>query len=581
MGAGCRPALLVCFAGPAFQDRNGSSLGSGKLRWELPISSVSEEEWRAHRALLAAREPFHDLVYEWTNENGDRRWSSVSGKPVFGEDGQFLGYRGTGHDITERVCAERALRASEERYRDLIENSHDLICTHDLEGKLLSVNEAAVRLTGYPRDALLGRTIADLLAPALRPSVAEYLTEIRTAGVAHGIMRIRTAGGENRLWEYNNTLRTEPVPMVRGMAHDVTERMRVEKALAESEARLREAQRMARLGTWELDLVNNAFTWSDEIPRIFEIEPERSVGSYEDFLATVHPDDRDAVTAAYTRSAREHVPNAITHRLLMRDGRIKHLHVRYQTTYDEHGRPRRSMGTVQDISEQKRVEAEMSDYAHRLQQAYRHLEQVQEAERRQVAEVLHDSMGRDLTALAINLDLVRSQLPAEALAQVEARLDDARSLVGAAMQNVRSIVAGLRPALLEEWGLLPALRWHAKEFSKRAAIPVEVTITGHEARLPDRVELALFRVAQEALFNCAKHARAGRIDISLEMVPGRATLTITDDGVGFILEDTDSGRKMPGLGLALMRERIEAAGGRLQVVSSPGRGTSISAVIQE
>jgi PAS domain S-box-containing protein len=574
--------LRFSFLSPGLSARGALTPGSvlGKLRWELPIVNVSEEQWQAHRALLARREPFHDLVYEVAGENGDRHWHSVSGKPVFGAEGQFLGYRGTGHDITERVCAERALRESEERYRDLIENSHDLICTHDLEGKLLSVNEAAVRLTGYPREALLGRTIAAFLDPTLRPSFAAYLTEIRTAGVAHGIMRIRTAGGENRLWEYNNTLRTEPVPMVRGMAHDVTERMRVEKALRESEARLREAQRMAHLGNWELDLVNNALTWSDEIPRIFEIEPERSGASYEDFLASVHPDDRDAVNTASTRSARERVPYEITHRLLMTDGRIKHVHVRYETAYDEHGRPLRSTGTVQDISEQKQVEAELRGYAHRLREVSRRLAQVQEMERRQVAGELHDSMGRDLTALAINLDLIRAQLPAQVLAGVEERLDDAQALVGAAMQNVRSVVAGLRPALLEEWGLLPALRWYAVEFSKRAAIPVDVVITGQEARLPDEAELALFRVAQEALLNCTKHARASRIDISLEMIPGRATLTITDDGAGFIVENLDSGRRTPGLGLALMHERMEAVGGRLRMVSSPGRGTRITAAIE-
>lgn len=243
-------------------------------------------------------------------------------------------------------------------------------------------------------------------------------------------------------------------------------------------------------------------------------------------------------------------------------------------------RPLRSLGTVQDISEQKRVEAELRGYALRLREVSRRLAQVQETERRQVAGELHDSMGRDLTALAINLDLIRAQLPAQVLAGVEARLDDARALIGSAMQNVRSIVTDLRPALLEEWGLLPALRWYAAEFSKRAAIPVEVAITGQEARLPDKAELALFRVAQEALLNCTKHAHARRIDICLEMIPGRATLTITDDGIGFIVEHLDSGGRTPGMGLALMHERMEAVGGTLRMVSARGRGTRISAAIE-
>ncbi|MBI5830561.1 MAG: response regulator, partial [Chloroflexi bacterium] len=123
------------------------------------------------------------------------------------------------------------LRESEARYRDLVENSQDLICTHDLEGQLLSVNEAAVRLTGYPHEALLRMNLADLLVPDVRRTFDAYLKKIRATGQARGLMQIQTAGGETRYWGYSNTLRTEgvPQPIVRGMARDVTERVRAEE----------------------------------------------------------------------------------------------------------------------------------------------------------------------------------------------------------------------------------------------------------------------------------------------------------------------------------------------------------------
>jgi len=144
-------------------------------------------------------------------------------------------------NISDRQRAEEALRGSEDRYRDLVEHSEDLVCTHDLEGMLLSVNPAPARVLGYEVAELMEMPMRDLIAPESREQFDAYLERIKTTGADQGLLCVRTKTGERRIWEYNNTLRTEGVasPIVRGMARDVTERKRAETALRKSEQRYR------------------------------------------------------------------------------------------------------------------------------------------------------------------------------------------------------------------------------------------------------------------------------------------------------------------------------------------------------
>jgi PAS domain S-box-containing protein len=134
-----------------------------------------------------------------------------------------------------------SLRESEDRYRDLVENSEDLVCTHDLQGNLLSVNPAPARVLGYGVEELLKTPMRDVLVPEFRDRFDAYLDAIKTNGTAKGTICVLTKTGERRMWEYSNSLRTEGVrsPVVRGLAHDITDRKRAEKALRESECRMR------------------------------------------------------------------------------------------------------------------------------------------------------------------------------------------------------------------------------------------------------------------------------------------------------------------------------------------------------
>lgn len=150
------------------------------------------------------------------------------------------------------------------------------------------------------------------------------------------------------------------------------EHRQAEEKLRRSERGLAEAQRIVHLGNWELDLVRNELSWSDEIFRIFEIDPGKFAASYEAFLNAIHPEDRDRVNQAYTDSLKHKAPYEIVHRLLMPDGRIKYVSERCETYYDETGRPVRSVGTVHDITGRKQAESALRRYAEEVQDLYDH-----------------------------------------------------------------------------------------------------------------------------------------------------------------------------------------------------------------
>ena len=262
-------------------------------------------------------------------------------------------------DITDRKQAEDALRESELRYRLLVDLSPSGIFVYG-EEKILYVNQAACRILG-----------ADLPEQILEQPPLSFVHPDCHAAVADSIRTLFSDGEPVRkaVRKYLKMDRTvidvevqaAPItwngkPAIQGVFSDITERVRQQEALRRSEARLKEAQRIAHIGSWELDVASNMLTCSDEISRIFEIDPRHIEASYESFLALVHPDDRERVNRTYAGSVAGGTPYQSVHRLLMPDGRVKFVREQGETQYGPDGRPLRSTGTVQDITEQKEAE---------------------------------------------------------------------------------------------------------------------------------------------------------------------------------------------------------------------------------
>ncbi len=207
----------------------------------------------------------------------------------------------------------------------------------------------------------------------------------------------------------------------------------------------------------------------------------------------------------------------------------------------------------------------------------RRLVQAEEVERRRIAGELHDRVGQTLSALTINLDIALGSLGESAPQELRVRLRDSLGLVEGTLQTIENVMAELRPPLLEEYGIGAALGWYGEQFSKRTNIAVQFDDRARERnrQLRRDAAIALFRIAQEALNNVAKHAQASEVQLSLEANAAHMVLTVRDNGTGF--DPAASEARAARLGMTTMHERVIAAGGVLEIESALGQGTTLKA----
>jgi two-component system, NarL family, sensor histidine kinase UhpB len=203
----------------------------------------------------------------------------------------------------------------------------------------------------------------------------------------------------------------------------------------------------------------------------------------------------------------------------------------------------------------------------------------QEAERVAIARSLHDDTGQALSMLVISLDRLAGHL-SPGQDDLKQQLTEARALAANALAELRRILFGLRPAILDDLGLVPAIRWYARSTLEGTGVRVQVQAPQDPLDLPPAVATALFRIAQEAVNNIGRHAAARSAMISLEQTGDQVCLEIQDDGRGFDLQQvSEQALQFQQLGLLGLRERAELLGGRVSIDSSPGRGTHLKVCI--
>jgi PAS domain S-box-containing protein len=234
------------------------------------------------------------------------------------------------------------------------------------------------------------------------------------------------------------------------------------------------------------------------------------------------------------------------------------------------------IGTLQDVTERERDESALQRTKEQLQSLSRRLLELQEAERRHIARELHDEIGQALTALKINLQALQ-RLPDTT--SFVPRLVDSINIVDRTLRQVRALSLNLRPSMLDDLGLGAALRWYADQQAQRAGLHIQFLAEPLEERLEPTLETTCFRIAQEALTNIVRHAKAQSIAVELRHEQGLLHLMVRDDGIGFDLQAVQRHLidGVASMGLLGMEERASLIGGRIELKSGSGEGTEVHA----
>ena len=350
---------------------------------------------------------------------------------------------------------------------------------------------------------------------------------------------------------------------MRGVTIDITKRRQAEEALIASEQRVSLAADAASLRCWEYDIQSDQL-WATQTDRnMLGWWPSRPL-TFEQFTERVHPDDRESVRRAVQRSREDRSDYEAEYRLVVPGGGTRWVAARGRREFDRDGKPLRMRGVTIDITKRRQAEEAARELSGRLINA-------QEEERSRLARELHDDVTQRLALLAIDAGRGERNLPSAAGGTAMRAMRE--SLIRLS-EDVHALAYRLHPSILEDLGLIEALKTECERFGRVASIPVDLKAQEVPDPLPHAVALCLYRIAQEALRNVGRHARASAVQVSLRRLDGGVQLAVRDNGAGF---DPAQQRDRPSLGHASMRQRIYQLNGELEVESAPGHGTTVLA----
>ncbi|HWR76864.1 MAG TPA: PAS domain S-box protein [Thiobacillus sp.] len=503
----------------------------------------------------------HDAVF-W-QKNGCPLDVQYTSAPIW-EAGQITGVVVVFSDNTARKQNE----ARSARWQHIFEHVEwgVIVCNVGIEQTEL-MNPAFAHMHGYSPEELASRPITEVISEECH---ADLLHNIRlTDEIGHHIWEswhVHKDGSRFPVQIDATAVKDETGQVLYRVLNvqDITACRQAEDILRVSEARLR-AQTQGIQGSWVVNIPNDTLDFSAENYRIFGL-PLGSPLNFQIILKRIHPRDRAYVVEAW-RSAMNGEPYGLQHRILV-DGELKWVRERIELEYAADGTLLRAVGTTQDITEPH--EDELLRSRQNLRELAAHHEKIREEERTRIAREIHDELGQYLTALRMDTAMLNIRF-GTGNPELESHAAGMKKTIDTTIGVVRSLAASLRPAALD-MGLVSAAEWLLSGFEERTQIRCHLHAPQEYLDMDEDRGTAAFRILQESLTNIVRYAKAGEVNVRIELVNDVLEMDISDDGVGF---DKGEARNRKTFGLMGIRERALQFGGESRIDSTPGAGTTL------
>ncbi len=614
----------IVYVNPAFERwahvRINEALGSHAFDGVRPLNSPQKAGtfWEAVVNELRQGKVWSSDV-EVVRDRGEVTFAFLIVSPVLDQSGNFVECIAIYHDVTERKELARKFEESQEKYQNIVESSLDgIVIVQD--GRLVFANSSAMKIFGYASAGeMRSVSFTDTVAPASRFFVLEGYQKEKLIGediLRNYELKGLTKQGKIIDLEVNAKLVSwNGRPAVQASFRDITERKVLER---EQALWLWEQETMSTIdrqlvSTVDLQKVLETISHHAKIltranwAGVMLIDPSTNSAQWRAAKGNERPLPSEPFRLGETHAAiarsrealviqdfgnnprfpveefppfkEEHIISAARFPLVVEKEIQGQLMVGYRQHHEFSPRELRLLNSLAEKSSIALANAQLYDS---LLSREKELEQLsgarvhaQEEERRRIAREIHDSLGQMLTAIKFNVEILEDSSDLQR-AEDQQRLADIKGLLDSAMEEAREISYNLMPSVLVDFGLVPALQLLCDQFAKRNSLKLTFHSNGIDHRLDPAVEIGLYRIAQEALNNVAKHANATEVNVQLIADGKHLRLLIDDDGRGFKISAFDQlGGPRHGMGLVSMRERASSFRGSFVIDSKPGRGTEI------
>ena len=506
---------------------------------------------------------------------------SLSISPIRDGNGRLIGASKIARDNTARKNAEASTREANDRLREqgaLLELAPVLV--RDMGNRIVLWTRGAERLYGFSKAEALGRVSHDLFQTEFEEGKAQVDECLRQVGQWEGELVHRARGGERLVVASQQIVYRDstgkPLRILEVNA-DITDRERAERDLRESQARFEGVIESAMDAIISIDEGQRVVLFNAAAERMFGCAAAEALGQ---------PVDRfipERLRAGHHSHVRAFEATGVTSRAMGKLGDLTALRsdgrefpIEASISQVEIGGAKLFTVILRDITARKEAEEALSRSEGQLRALAARLQRAREEEAIRIARELHDQLGRCLTSIKMDISLIEQlasgELTGENIRSIPEKTQLMMESIDETIRVVRQISTELRPGILDDFGLAAAIEWQAKDFQRRSGLLCILDIPEEDLDVSREQATAFFRIFQEIITNIARHSKAGKVWVHLEVQNGMVTLEVEDNGVGVSPEALG---KPEALGLLGMRERAVAFGGYVEIAGMPGKGTTV------